>query len=291
MLMNSERLLLVLDEGTSSTRALLYNVDGSLVATAQQPIAQHYPQPGWVEHDPAEIWARTLACGREMVVRAGGADRIAAIGITNQRETALAWDRSNGNPLARAIVWQDRRTSDACRMLREAGHEPAVGKATGLLLDPYFSATKWRWMLDHEPEAASAAASGTLALGTIESWLVWNLSGGAHVTDASNASRTLLLPLQGSGFDPGLCDLFGIHDQAHRRRAAARLHRRHGREHRATSPSWCARRRARAPRSCFRPSCSKAPISAGSRTRACSPTRGRPPSIRRCWRCRSWPPS
>lgn len=208
--MNSERLLLVLDEGTSSTRALLYRVDGCLIATAQQPIAQHYPQPGWVEHDAGEIWERTLACGREMIARAGGADRIAAIGITNQRETALAWDRNSGEPLTRAIVWQDRRTSDTCRQLRDAGHEPAVTTATGLLLDPYFSATKWRWMLDHVPAVTSAAATGTLALGTIESWLVWKLSGGAHVSDASNASRTLLLPLQSSGFDPGLCDLFGI---------------------------------------------------------------------------------
>ena len=208
--MTSERLLLVLDEGTSSTRALLYRVDGSLIATAQQPIEQHYPKPGWVEHDAGEIWERTLACGHEMVARAGGADRIAAIGITNQRETALAWDRSNGRPLTRAIVWQDRRTSDTCRQLRDAGHEPAVTTTTGLLLDPYFSATKWRWMLDHVPAVASAAAAGTLALGTIESWLVWKLSGGAHVSDASNASRTLLLPLQGGGFDEGLCDLFGI---------------------------------------------------------------------------------
>lgn len=208
--MNSERLLLVLDEGTSSTRALLYSIDGTLIATVQQPIAQYYPRPGWVEHDVGEIWERTLACGRDMILRAGGADRIAAIGITNQRETALAWDRSNGRPLTRAIVWQDRRTSDTCHTLKDAGHEPAVSAATGLLLDPYFSATKWRWMLDHVPAVASAAQTGALALGTVESWLVWKLSGGAHVSDASNASRTLLLPLRGSGFDTGLCDLFGI---------------------------------------------------------------------------------
>jgi glycerol kinase len=208
--MTAAELLLVLDEGTSSTRALLYHVDGRLIATAQQPITQHYPRPGWVEHDAAEIWDRTLACARDLVGRAGGAERIAAIGITNQRETALAWDRANGQPLTRAIVWQDRRTSDACRMLKDAGHEAAVSAATGLLLDPYFSATKWRWMLDHVPAVATAAQSGALALGTIESWLVWKLSGGAHVSDASNASRTLLLPLEGVGFDPGLCDLFGI---------------------------------------------------------------------------------
>ena len=203
-----ERRLLVLDEGTSSTRALLYALDGRLVATAQQEITQYYPQPGWVEHDPVEIWERTLACARDMVERAGGAGRIAAIGITNQRETAVAWDRGSGEPLARAIVWQDRRTAEACAALREAGHEPAVSAATGLVLDPYFSATKWRWMIDHVPEVA--AAGERLALGTVESWLVWKLSGGAHVSDASNASRTLLLPLEGAGFDAGLCDLFGV---------------------------------------------------------------------------------
>ena len=131
-----ERLLLVLDEGTSSTRALLYAVDGSLVAIAQAPLTQHYPQPGWVEHDVDEIWQRTLGCAREMVARAGGADRIAAIGITNQRETAVAWDRNSGQPLGRAIVWQDRRTSDMCQQLRNGGHEPSVRAATGLLLDP-----------------------------------------------------------------------------------------------------------------------------------------------------------
>ena len=203
-----ERRLLVLDEGTSSTRALLYALDGRLVATAQQEITQYYPQPGWVEHDPVEIWERTLACARDMVERAGGAGRIAAIGITNQRETAVAWDRGSGEPLARAIVWQDRRTAEACAALREAGHEPAVSAATGLVLDPYFSATKWRWMIDHVPEVA--AAGDRLALGTVESWLVWKLSGGAHVSDASNASRTLLLPLDGAGFDAGLGDLFGV---------------------------------------------------------------------------------
>ena len=206
--MIQERRLLVLDEGTSSTRALLYAFDGKLIATAQRDITQYYPQPGWVEHDPAELWEHTLACGREMVERAGGAGRIVAIGITNQRETAVAWDRRSGEPLARAIVWQDRRTADACAALRDAGHEPAVSAATGLVLDPYFSATKWRWLIDHVTEVA--AAGERLALGTVESWLVWKLSGGHHVSDASNSSRTLLLPLDGAGFDAGLCDLFGL---------------------------------------------------------------------------------
>ena len=208
--MNREQLLLVFDEGTSSTRALLFDPDGTLVAASQRDLTQHYPRPGWVEHDAAEIWGRTLACGREMVERAGGAERIAAIGITNQRETAIAWDRTTGEPLARAIVWQDRRTADACLELKRDGHEEAVQRATGLLLDPYFSATKWCWMLDHVAAVTDAATAGTLALGTVESWLVWKLSGGAHVSDATNASRTLLLALDGQGFDQGLCDLFGV---------------------------------------------------------------------------------
>ena len=201
-------LLLVLDAGTSSVRALLYSIDGRTLDIAQLEISQYYPRPGWVEHDPTEIWQCTLSCAREVVARAGGGERISAIGIANQRETAVAWDRSTGEPLTRAIVWQDRRTADACTTFREAGHEPAVSAATGLVLDPYFSATKWRWMLDHVPSVA--AAGSRLALGTVESWLVWKLSGGAHVSDASNASRTLLLPLEGAGFDPGLCDLFGV---------------------------------------------------------------------------------
>ena len=206
--MSDERLMLVLDEGTSSTRALLYHPGGRIVGSAQQELAQYYPQPGWVEHDPAEIFERTLACARTMIDRAGGAGHIAAIGITNQRETAVAWDRRSGEPLARAIVWQDRRTADACRALVDAGHEESVRGVTGLVLDPYFSATKYRWLIDQVP--AVSAAGESLALGTVESWLVFKLSGGAHVSDASNASRSLLLPLTGAGFDPGLCDLFGV---------------------------------------------------------------------------------
>jgi glycerol kinase len=206
--MSDEPLLLVLDAGTSSVRALLYAAGGAVLATAQREITQFYPQPGWVEHDPSEIWERTLACARDVAAKAGDIGRIAAIGITNQRETAVAWDKLTGQPLTQAIVWQDRRTADACAALKEAGHEPAVSAATGLVLDPYFSATKWRWMLDHVPEVASAGVR--LAFGTVESWLVWKLSGGAHVSDASNASRTLLLPLEGAGFDPGLCELFGV---------------------------------------------------------------------------------
>lgn len=204
----SERHLLVLDEGTTSTRAMLYARDGRRLAMAQADIHQYYPQPGWVEHDATEIWERTIDCARQMVARAGGADRIAAIGITNQRETVVAWDRRTGMPLSRAIVWQDRRTADQCDTLRAAGHEAMLQQRTGLVIDPYFSATKMRWLLDHVP--AVREAGDALALGTIESWLVWKLTGGLHVSDASNASRTQLMALDGDHWDAGLCDLFGV---------------------------------------------------------------------------------
>lgn len=204
----SERHLLVLDAGTTSTRAMLFAPDGTRMATAQADLTQFYPQPGWVEHDATEIWTHTLDCARQMVARAGGADRIAAIGITNQRETVVAWDRQSGDPLGRAIVWQDRRTADQCAILRQGGHEALVQRRTGLILDPYFSATKMRWMLDHWPQVA--AAGDRLAFGTIESWLVWKLTGGLHISDASNASRTQLMPLDGAGWDAELCDLFGV---------------------------------------------------------------------------------
>ena len=200
--------LLVLDEGTTSTRAMLYTTGGQLLDMAQAALEQYYPRPGWVEHDAAEILAKTLDCARAMIARAGGVARIAAIGITHQRETVVAWDKTTGQPLTRAIVWQDRRAAEFCEGLRKAGHETEVQRRTGLLLDPYFSAGKMRWMLDNVPEVA--AAGGNLAFGTIESWLVWHLTGGLHVTDATNASRTSLLPLAGKGWDEGLADLFGV---------------------------------------------------------------------------------
>ena len=208
-------LILVLDAGTTSTRAMAFARDGALVGVAQRALAQHYPQPGWVEHDPQEIWQSTLACAREVVGGAGGAARFAGLGITNQRETVVAWDRHSGEPLARAIVWQDRRTAEFCDTLRAGGHEAEVQRRTGLLLDPYFSGTKMRWLLDHSGEVAAANEAGRLAFGTVESWLVFKLTardsgGGLHLTDASNASRTLLLALDGAQFDEGLCDLFGI---------------------------------------------------------------------------------
>ena len=201
--------ILVIDAGTTSTRAMLFGRDGAVAATAQAEITQHFPHPGWVEHDAQEIWQATLDCVRK-VLGDHGANRVAAIGITNQRETVVAWDRETLEPLARAIVWQDRRTAQACAQLRDAGHEADVHRRTGLLLDPYFSATKMRWLLDHVPEVRDAAGTGRLAFGTIESWLVAKLSGGDHISDASNASRTLLLPLGGAGFSKDLCSLFGV---------------------------------------------------------------------------------
>ena len=203
-------LILVLDAGTTSTRAMAFARDGGIRAVSQCEITQHYPQPGWVEHDANEIWMATLRCARECIAAAGGAKNFTAIGITNQRETVVAWDRTSGEPLARAIVWQDRRTAGFCDALRAAGHEAAVQQATGLLLDPYFSATKMRWLLDNSGEVAAAAQTGALAFGTVESWLVWKLTGGGHVSDASNASRTLLLALDGAQFDAGLCELLGV---------------------------------------------------------------------------------
>jgi glycerol kinase len=203
-----ERWLLVLDEGTTSTRAMLYAPDGTFGGMAQQSLEQFYPAPGWVEHDAEEILRKTLLCAREMVDKAGGADRIAAIGITNQRETVVAWDKETGRPLGRAIVWQDRRGAQACEALRNKGLEPLIQAKTGLILDPYFSANKMGWMLANLPEAANAG--DRLALGTVESWLIWNLTGGLHVSDASNASRTSLMPLDQSDWNPELCEIFGV---------------------------------------------------------------------------------
>jgi glycerol kinase len=200
--------ILVIDEGTTSTRAMLFAIDGSCLASCQKPIAQHYPAPGLVEHDAAEIWTLTLACAQDMVARAGGADRIAAIGLTNQRETIVFWDRRTGEPLAPAIVWQDRRTADMCAAIKARGDEPVVQAKTGLLLDPYFSGSKIGWALSNWPQLAEAGDN--LAVGTIESYLVFRLTGGAHISDATNASRTALMAIGSAGWDDGLCDLLGV---------------------------------------------------------------------------------
>ena len=202
-----DELLLVIDEGTSSTRAMLFDLTGGCLSIAQKPLTTRFPQPGWVEQDAAEIWSLTLAVAREMVERTGGAGRIAAIGVTNQRETLVCWDRRSGEPLCPAIVWQDRRTAAVCTRLKDAGHEPALQARTGLLLDPYFSASKIAWALDHWPQLRDAGEA--LAVGTVDSWLMFKLTGGAHVSDATNASRTALMDLAG-GWDEGLLDLFGI---------------------------------------------------------------------------------
>ena len=199
--------LLVIDEGTSSTRAMLFDLEGRCLGLAQHPVRSDFPEPGWVEQDPEEIWQLTRAAAGAMVRKAGGADRVAAIGITNQRETMVFWDRRTGRPLGPAIVWQDRRTGPFCEELKQQGREPAVQSTTGLLLDPYFSASKIRWALDHWPQLKEAGAD--LAVGTIDSWLVFRLTGGLHVSDATNASRTALMGLVG-GWDEGMLDLFAV---------------------------------------------------------------------------------
>lgn len=199
-------LLLVIDEGTTSTRAMLFAPDGKCLGSRSAELAQHYPAAGMVEHDASEIWSKSFACAAAMIEQAGGAGRVAAIGITNQRETVVFWDRTTGEPLAPAIVWQDRRTAPLCRTLREAGEEPGIQARTGLLLDPYFSGTKIAWAMEHWPQLRDAG--DRLAIGTVESWLVWKLTGGLHVTDATNASRTLLMGLGSGAWSDGLLDQF-----------------------------------------------------------------------------------
>jgi glycerol kinase len=201
--------LLALDQGTSSSRALVFDRAGRLLAVAQRELTQHFPQPGWVEHDAAQIWDDQLACAREAVAKAGV--KVAAIGITNQRETVVLWDRRTGQPLHRALVWQDRRTAAFCEQLKSQGLEPRVRALTGLVLDPYFSATKLRWLLDQVPGARERAERGELAFGTVDSWLLWKLTDGqVHATDASNASRTLLFDIHRGDWSDELLGIFGI---------------------------------------------------------------------------------
>jgi glycerol kinase len=204
--------ILALDQGTTSSRALIFDHSGTVRATAQQEFQQIFPRPGWVEHDATEIWATQSGVLHEALAKAGlGAADIAAIGITNQRETTVLWDRATGKPLANAIVWQDRRTAPFCDELRAAGHGALIAGKTGLVVDAYFSGTKLKWLLDHVPRARERAARGELAFGTIDSWLVWNLSrGAAHVTDASNASRTMLFNVHTGRWDDDLLALFDI---------------------------------------------------------------------------------
>jgi glycerol kinase len=195
--------ILALDQGTTSSRAILFNAEGQVVASAQKEFPQIYPQPGWVEHNPNDIWSTQIGVAAEALAKAGIAAReLAGIGVTNQRETTLIWDRKTGQPIYNAIVWQCRRTADVCRTLKEEGFTPEVRERTGLVIDAYFSGTKAAWILDHVPGARERAEAGELAFGTVDTWLLWNLSGGAlHVTDVSNASRTMLYNIHTHDWD------------------------------------------------------------------------------------------
>ena len=213
---------MAIDQGTTSTRAILFDAKGRTVAVAQRELPQHYPRPGWVEHDPECIWKDTLELAREAL---GAVDiaQVAGIGIANQRETVVVWDRANGEPIHRAIVWQDRRTAEECARLTAEGAEPRVREKAGLVLDPYFSATKIAWILDHVPDARARADNGELACGTIDTFLLWRLTQGqVHATDVTNASRTSLFDIREERWDPDLCRLFrvpepllaGVHDNS-----------------------------------------------------------------------------
>lgn len=204
--------ILALDEGTTSCRAVIFDQLGQVRGMAQREFTQHFPQPGWVEHDANEIWSTQLAVAQQVLAQEKIlASELAAIGITNQRETTVIWDRQSGQPIAPAIVWQDRRTADVCERLRRDGAEAIVHARTGLVLDPYFSATKIAWILDHVPHARQRAEAGELAFGTIESWLIWKLTAGRrHVTDVTNASRTLILNIHTRQWDDELLRLFQV---------------------------------------------------------------------------------
>jgi len=204
--------LLALDQGTSSTRSIVFDRQGRVVGLAQREFTQHYPQPGWVEHDPMEIWQTQHATMAEAIHRAGIAARdIRAIGITNQRETTVVWDRKTGEPIHHAIVWQDRRAEPTCADLRAQGLEPEILQRTGLRIDAYFSATKLKWILDHVPGARARAQAGELLFGTVDSWLIWKLTGGRqHLTDVSNAARTMLMDVHRNAWDPELLDWLDV---------------------------------------------------------------------------------
>ena len=203
----SEKYILALDQGTTSSRAIVFDRGGNIVSVAQKEFTQHFPQSGWVEHDPNEIWSTQAGVAAEAIAKVKGAT-IAAIGITNQRETTLVWDRATGHPVYPAIVWQDRRTADVCRAM--APREEMIRAKTGLVIDAYFSATKVQWILDNVPGAKERARAGQLAFGTVDTWLVWNLTGGIHVTDMTNASRTMLFNINTLDWDEELLEIFGV---------------------------------------------------------------------------------
>lgn len=223
--MSKTAYVLAIDEGTTSARSIIFDANGHILVIARREFAQHHPQNGWVEHDPEEIWDDVVAVVREALDTAGlKPTDLAAVGITNQRETVVVWDRATGRPVHRAIVWQDRRTAETCAALRKAGHEPMVREKTGLVLDPYFSATKVAWILDNVEGARARAERGELAFGTIDSFLLWRLTGGkVHATDVTNAGRTLLYDIHAQHWDSGLCELFRVpmsllpevHDSSH----------------------------------------------------------------------------
>lgn len=204
--------VLAIDQGTTSSRAIVFRADISIAAQAQQEFPQHFPASGWVEHEPDDIWNSTLATCREAMQKAGVSARdIAAIGITNQRETTVVWDRATGQAVHRAIVWQDRRTAEICAQLKADGAEPEISERTGLIVDPYFSGTKVAWILDHVPGARARAERGELLFGTVDSYLLWRLTGGrVHVTDATNASRTLLFNIHTGEWDDALLKILRV---------------------------------------------------------------------------------
>jgi len=206
------RYVLAIDQGTTSSRAILFDGKLRVAAVGQQEFPQHFPDSGWVEHDPADLWSSVAGACRAAIERAGAAPgQIAAIGITNQRETTLVWERATGRPIHNAIVWQDRRTADLCRRLRDEGHEAMISARTGLLLDPYFSGTKLKWLLDHVEGARAKAERGELLFGTVDSYLIWRLTdGAAHVTDATNAARTLLYDIRKGAWDADICALLNV---------------------------------------------------------------------------------
>ena len=204
--------ILAIDQGTTSSRAILFDAGLRVVASAQEEFPQHFPASGWVEHDPSDLWSTVARTARAVIEKAGiSAADIAAIGITNQRETTIVWDRKTGEPIHNAIVWQDRRTADICAGLQQAGHAAMVTARTGLLLDPYFSGTKVKWLLDTVPGARARAERGELAFGTVDSFLIWKLTGGrVHATDATNAARTMLYNIRDGHWDPEICGLLGV---------------------------------------------------------------------------------
>lgn len=204
--------ILAIDQGTTSSRAIIFDKDMNVVATAQEEFPQHFPQSGWVEHDPSDLWSTTAGTCREVIERAGiSSSEIAAIGITNQRETTVVWDKTTGKPIYNAIVWQDRRTTDYCQTLRDQGHNDMFNDRTGLLIDPYFSGTKLKWILDNTDGARARAKNGELLFGTIDSFLIWKLTGGkVHATDATNAARTMMYDIRKGRWSKTICELLDI---------------------------------------------------------------------------------